>query len=274
MLGDEGKGGCNLQLSREFGMTNDANKPDGSRLFLDRPGKGRLPLYEGKMIWQFDHRYAEPRYWIEEKAGRKQLLGRTEDSGQPLDYQAFRLGFRDIAANTNERTLVSAVIPPTFHGNKIPTVCIYGENGKRLVVDVEQTYLLGLWNSFVIDYIIRMRVTTTLNFFYILQLTAPLYDPKNPTHCAIVERTTQLTCTTEEYEPFAKALAIKGLRCRELSERERSELRSEVDGFVAHLYGLTEDEFAHVLRQFPIVPEPVKTDALNAYRAVQRGLVK
>ena len=41
-----------------------------------------------------------------------------------------------------------------------------------------------------------------------------------------------------------------------------------------HEYGLTEDEFAHVLRQFPIVPEPVKTDALNAYRAVQRGLVK
>ena len=273
MLGSEGEGGWNLRLTAEFHMTNDANKPDGSRLFLDKPSKGRLPLYEGKMIWQFDHRYAEPRYWIEEKAGRKQLLGRSEDSGQVLDYQAFRLGFRDIAANTNERTLVSAIIPPTFHGNKIPTVCIYGENGRRLIGDVEQTYLLGLWNSFVIDYIIRMRVTTTLNFFYILQLTAPQYNPENQSHRAIVERAAQLTCTTEEYEPFAKALGIKGLRCREISDRERSALRSEVDGLVAHLYGLTEDEFAHVLRQFPIVPEPVKTDAINAYRDVQRGLI-
>ncbi|HOW59346.1 MAG TPA: hypothetical protein PLO78_06460 [Candidatus Omnitrophota bacterium] len=35
---------------------------------------------------------------------------------------------------------------------------------------------------------------------------------------------------------------------------------------VAHLYDLTEEEFAHILSTFPIVPQPVKDAALDAYR--------
>jgi len=55
---------------------------------------------------------------------------------------------------------------------------------------------------------------------------------------------------------------------------ERARLRAELDGIVAHLYGLTEVEFSHVLSTFPLVPEPTKIAALNAYRDVERGLIK
>lgn len=55
---------------------------------------------------------------------------------------------------------------------------------------------------------------------------------------------------------------------------ERARLRAELDGLVAHLYGLTESEFAHVLTTFPLVPEPVKIAAQNAYRDVEKGLIK
>lgn len=48
-------------------------------------------------------------------------------------------------------------------------------------------------------------------------------------------------------------------------------LRAEIDGLVAHLYGLTEQEFAHILLTFPVVPDPVRESARNAYRAVARG---
>ena len=41
---------------------------------------------------------------------------------------------------------------------------------------------------------------------------------------------------------------------------------------VAHIYGLTEDEFAYVLSTFPLVAEPVKAAALEAYRDIERGL--
>ena len=55
---------------------------------------------------------------------------------------------------------------------------------------------------------------------------------------------------------------------------QRVQLRAELDGLVAHLYGLTESEFAHILTTFPLVAEPVKTAALQAYRDVAAGKVK
>ncbi|MBX7215087.1 MAG: hypothetical protein K1X39_13830, partial [Thermoflexales bacterium] len=69
LLGEKVEGTWNLRLTREFDMTND------SHLFKTEPGKGRLPLYEGKMIHQFDAFFAEPRYWVDEKEGRRALLG-------------------------------------------------------------------------------------------------------------------------------------------------------------------------------------------------------
>jgi predicted HTH transcriptional regulator len=49
-------------------------------------------------------------------------------------------------------------------------------------------------------------------------------------------------------------------------EKERAKLRAELDGMIAHLYGVTEEEFAYILTTFPIVPQPVKDAALAAYR--------
>jgi hypothetical protein len=50
------------------------------------------------MIHQFTHKLALPRYWIGEKEGRSALIKRGEsDKGQELDYQRYRLGFRDVA---------------------------------------------------------------------------------------------------------------------------------------------------------------------------------
>src|SRR5579859_2095052 len=116
LLGEKFPDRWNLALTREFDMTND------SRLFMTASAPGRLPLYEGKMIHQFTHHWGEPRYWVDETAGRAALLGRRSDARQKLDYQTYRLGFRDIASNTNERTMISTIVPPAFHGNKIPTV--------------------------------------------------------------------------------------------------------------------------------------------------------
>lgn len=46
-------------------------------------------------------------------------------------------------------------------------------------------------------------------------------------------------------------------------------LRAELDGIVAHVYGLTRAEFAHVLATFPLVAQAVKDAALAAYDAQQ-----
>ncbi|MFM7790783.1 MAG: hypothetical protein ACKO90_22575, partial [Microcystis panniformis] len=99
----------NLKLTSEFNMTTD------SHLFKTEPAKGRLPLYEGKMIHQFTHRYALPKYWLDEKEARQALLKRGEvDKGQILDYQTYRLGFRDVARNTDIRTMIATILPPNL----------------------------------------------------------------------------------------------------------------------------------------------------------------
>jgi len=97
LLGEEIEGKWNLKLTAEFHMTND------SHLFKQEQGEGRLPLYEGKMIHQFTHQYAEPRYWVDESKRRAAILKKKDDAGQKLDYQSCRLSFRDIASSTNER---------------------------------------------------------------------------------------------------------------------------------------------------------------------------
>jgi hypothetical protein len=248
-------------------MTND------SRLFKTEPGKGRLPLYEGKMIWHFDHRFAENKWWVGETEGRAAVLGRRHDSDQMLDYQSYRLGFRDIASNTNERTLVSSMIPPTFHGNKIPTVRVFDDDGSRMIDGATQLFLCGTWNSYVLDYMIRMRVTTTLNFFYLYQLPVPRLTEKDAVFRPIVERAARLICTTPEFDDLAKEIfdgraTAKTVGATESSDRAK--LRAELDGLVAHLYGLTEEEFAYILTTFPLVEESVKQQTLNTFRDLLR----
>jgi len=89
-----------------------------------------------------------------------------------------------------------------------------------------------------------------------------------------VERAARLICTEPVFDDLAKEVDIKS-RSESVTDRTgRAQLRAELDGLIAHLYGLTESEFAHVLSTFPLVPDPVKVAAQNAYRDVERGLVR
>ena len=226
------------------------------------------------MIWQFQADYEKPRYWVDEERGRAAILGRHGDDGQLLDYQAYRLGFRDIARNTDTRTMISAMIPPAFHGNKLPTVKVFDEAGERLINSASQLFLCAIWNSFVIDWMLRQKVTTTLNFFYLYQLPIPRFGSKDTAFVPIVTRAARLVCTTPEFDDLAKKVGLESHQDGATDPAERARLRAELDGLIAHLYGLTEEEFAYILTTFPLVPDPIKTAARNAYRDVERGLIK
>ncbi len=114
LLGERLAGSWNVVFGNEFHMTNDHH------LFKIEPGPGRLPLYEGKMIHQFIHTLAQPRYWVNEHEGRAAILGRNQDTNQELEYQQDRLGYRSIARSTDARTLIATVLPPrVFYGHSI-----------------------------------------------------------------------------------------------------------------------------------------------------------
>ena len=84
----------------------------------------------------------------------------------------------------------------------------------------------------------------------------------------------RLICSTQEFNNLAKEAGIGSHKQGVTDAVERARLRAELDGLVAHLYGLTEAEFAYILTTFPLVKEPVKIAAQNAYRDVERGLIK
>ncbi|MDB9430494.1 ATP-binding protein [Microcystis aeruginosa CS-555/01A07] len=261
LLGETLPDTWNLKLTREFDMTND------SYLFKTEPAEGRLPLYEGKMIHQFTHRYALPKYWLDEKEARQALLKRGEvDKGQILDYQTYRLGFRDVARNTDIRTMIATILPPnSFCGNTISLEKI----DKQVAISLkEKCYLLSIFNSFVFDRSIRDKVTSHLSFFYVYQNPIPRLKEGDKYFQEIVENAAKLICTTEEFEQLVKEVGIGSHKNGVTEEAERMEIRAKLDAIVAHLYELTPTEFQHILSTFPLVPESVKTATLKAYQTL------
>lgn len=266
MIGEEVPDTWKIQLFRELDMTNDAG------LFRTQSAQGRVPLYEGKMIWHFTSEYAEPRYWVDENEGRNKVTGvRGEDVGQKLDYQYYRFGCRSITGATNERTMVCSIIPRNvFCGNSLLV-------SKRSDDEITNTQLLAftaLMSSFVVDFSLRQAVATQMNMFYVYQTPVPRLSKGDLFFDAIVERAAKLICTTPEFDDLAHEVGLGSHKAGITNEVQRARLRAELDGMIAHIYGLTEEEFAYILSTFNIVSEPVKVAARNAYRDVEKELVK
>src|SRR3972149_4207395 len=259
LLGEKIEGTWNLVLCNEFHMTND------SHLFKTEPGTGRLPLYEGKMIHQFTHTFCEPRYWINEKEGRKAILGKTPDSGQEMNYMGYRIGYRSIASSTNERTMIATILPHSvFFGHSINAT-------SNNISHNDLLYITSILNSFTLDISLRQRVSANLTMFYIYQLPIPRLTKKDPSFKPIIDRAASLVCTTPEFDDLAKEVGLDSHKNGVTDDVERNRIRAELDGRIAHLYGLTEEEFAYILTTFPLVPAATKEAAMKAYIEVERG---
>lgn len=259
-LGEDVPEKWKLVLHRELHMTDDGP------IFKTAPANGRLPLYEGKMIHQFQTGFHEPKYWVGEKDGRTSLLGRKEDQGELLSYQRFRFAHRTVGRSTDERAMIGAILPAgTFSGHSLNVAFAPEDSRVQLI-------LLSFVNSFCFDYFLRQQVSANLTQFFIYQSPVPRLSAMDETAKPLLNRAARLTCTTPDFDVLAKTVGLK--KHQPIDPTERAHLRAELDGLVAHLYGLTETEFAHILGTFPLVAEPVKVAALNAYRDVERGLVK
>jgi len=116
-------------------------------------------------------------------------------------------------------------------------------------------YLEAVMNSFTLDYVIRQKIAATLNFFYMYTLPIPRLTKGNPTFFAIAFQAARLTCTRPEYANLWRA--VTGAAWEEsfgaTDADERQQLRDKIDGMVAHLYGLSRAEYAHILSTFPLV---------------------
>jgi hypothetical protein len=242
-----------------MGSSNDTSIVEAS--------PGALPLYEGKMIHQFTNTFAPPKYWINKQ--RNASFSRQLDAQQNSGYCGYRLGFRDVASGSNERTLIATVLPPnTLISNTI--------NFTSSSIDADLLlYLTAIFNSFIADFFVRLRVSLHVTISSVYQLPVPRLTRRDAGFLAIVKRAARLVCTTQEFKglwegamgsPWSSTVSTT-------NSVERNQLRAELDGLIAHLYSAMEEELTYILSTFPLVPNPAKVAVQNAYRDVERGLI-
>ena len=155
----------------------------------------------------------------------------------------------------------------------MPTAHVFGPYSQKPNHAYELLFC-AIMNSLVVDFVLRQRVTAHLTYFLLNQLPIPRVIESDPDFRPIVERSARLVCTTPEFDDLAQEIGLKNHKQGVTDPAKRAQLRAELDGLIAHLYSLTEPEFTHILASFPLVPDPVKVAARNAYRDVERGLIR
>ncbi len=196
LLGDKLPNHWNVEFNRELDMTIDSEL---FRTTIDRtlPSGGRW-LWEGKHIWHLDAALEQRAIYVDHD-GAKTYLGK-----KGWTSECFRVGFRDVAASTNERTLIANVIPPGFHGNTLPTIYpAHRLAEQRFPNQGEAVFIAAILSSLVCDFVIRKKITNHMNFFYMKTLPIPRLGSGGAQDAAyfwpIVARALRLICTTEEY---------------------------------------------------------------------------
>jgi hypothetical protein len=223
-------------------------------------GERFVPLYEAKMIHQYDHRWAgyadngsdtvdvaveqkadpgfepSPRYWVPEGEVEGRLaLNRWG--------RRWLIGLRGITNATNERTVVAGLWPFSGVGNSCHVWMLDGQGGTPNPIPI-----YGMICSMVYDYVARQKVGgTNLNFFYVEQF--PVLPPdrfSDNSFAFLTPRVLELTYTSHAMTPFARDLGYEGPPFG-WDEDRRAGLRAELDAFYARAYGLTRDELRYIL---------------------------
>jgi hypothetical protein len=245
-----------------FHMAND------SHLFHAEPGDGRVPLCEAKMVHHFTHRWAtydgdearettedelrdpgfvvNPRWWVDALEVEARLAGRWD--------RDWLLGWRDIARNTDYRTVIASAIPRVADGDTFllafPTAA------------AEPGILLANLASFALDYAARQKIGGTHMKYHVFQ-QLPVVPPSRYDVIAawddsariagwLISRVVELVYTAWDMEPFARDHGYDGPPfCWDPDRREL--LRAELDAAFFHLYGLERDDVDYVMDTFWVV---------------------
>ena len=227
------------------------------------------PLYEGKMMWYFDHRYGtyegqtqkqanqnvlphvseiqhsdpyyqiEPQYWVDADLVNTRL---QDDHSAEYFYS-----WRDVGPNS--RTFVGTIVPKSAFVNKAP----------NLFCDKEPIYfncLVSILSSIVVDYSLRQR-TNMMKLNVVEQI--PILTPEQVEFKHkwlgksylnwVVNHMIELNYTNFELHPYALDLEYNTPPYIWNSER-RAIIQSEIDAVIMHLYNLDLEQVEWILDSF------------------------
>ncbi len=214
--------GWGVRFGRELNATED-------REHLRAGGGAGLPIVEGKHLRPFGVDLSAPTFRIREQAVARLLPAR--------DFERPRLAYRDVASASNRQTLIAAILPAG---------CVSTHTISRLRTPLPlaaQHLLCGLFNSLVINYFVRLRITTHVTTGVVEHLPIPRRDSA---------------------PPICREIAALA---RHIARRRDPGAAARLDARVAELYQLGADELRHVLGTFPLVPMADRDAVLKVYLA-------
>ncbi len=211
--------GWNVAFGRELNATDDRE-----HFIAGPPSARKCPIVEGKQIAPFRVDLAASRLAIR-RAVASRLLGAS--------FTRARLAYRDVASASNRLTLIAAILPPDVVSTHT-LFCLKGD----VDLDVQQ-FLCGVFNSYVANYLVRLRVNTHVTVAIVESLPVPRPARDSIAFASVARLSRALALTPDDLAATARLQAG-----------------------VAALYGCTEDEFRHVLDTFPLVPIAARAAAL------------
>lgn len=231
------------EFCREVDMTH------GRIHFVNQPEEGCLPVVEGRMVQP--HRLGCKAYisgegrgaiWRNLRPGEGRIRPqfwlplRSASAEAKRRSKSMRVGFCDITGQTNERTMMAAMIPPdVVCGNKVPTVTFPNDPSD------DRLYLwLAVVNSLPFDWLLRRIVTTTVNYFVLLSLRLPALAIES----LPAQRLIWIARRLQELDQGRHGTSEHLWRV--------AELRAEADVIVATAYGCSGVDLRLMLRDFPL----------------------
>jgi hypothetical protein len=207
------------RFGRELNATDD-------RQHFHEAGSG-LPIIEGKQIAPFRVAVASSRHAVAGDDARRLLKSSR--------HERARLCYRDVASATNRLTLIAAILP----AGCVSTHTVFCLR-TRLPIGA-QHFLCGVFNSFVVNYLVRLRVTTHVTTAMVERLPIPRRD--------------------DGPRAFREIAALSRL----LARRPDPTASARLQALVAALYRLSAAEFEHILGTFPLIPRQERDAALDRY---------
>ena len=266
-----------LDFRRELHMTDDKD------LFIEKEAPGLLPLFEGKMIWQYSHLLDTPQYWLDavafdDRMRSKELHRMAQDLGVPkaavarldravrYDREFLRLMFRDVASDTNERTLIFGLLPKNCGGGNtihisIPKTYVRGLDEvvtTTMVSPLRLLFAMAWFNSLPVDWLARFMIQIHANKTYLYRLPTPQPTDNeirsNPAYAQLA-RNALLLSLAASWDDFAELAPLFDVQPKDLPHTAKAQdaLRAQNDKLVAGLYGITDPELAHLLRSFKVM---------------------
>lgn len=268
-LGTTGPGGWRIQSSCEFHMTADSGsfaarpdweakgyRPDDYGHWLGPEGAVALPLVQGVMIHQFDPAAKawirgtglaalwEGLPWDAKRLSPQFLMALSDAARKGMKILLPKVTYRTIARNTDERTLIAALNPGLPCGHKLGVL-----RSEEMFLNCA---LVALLNSFVLDWVARIRIGgTQVDAHVIAEL--PLVDPSHPLLMPIALNALRLNATTALFAPLWLAMQphmdeqAGWSRSFCLTPHERLRVRCITEALVASMYGLSHEDLALIL---------------------------